>query len=98
MAIVHASPGPRSLPERILYGVLLLAVLALGFFFLVAALIAGAIVAGGILLRLWWIRRGRARAEKAEFITTEYSVIEREPRDPAQPTVPAGRLGQPPDE
>lgn len=68
----------RSLPERILYGALLLAVLVLGFFFLVAALIAGAILAVAILLRFWWLKRKLERAADEEFITTEYTVIESE--------------------
>jgi hypothetical protein len=58
--------------------VLLLAVLVLGFFFLVAALITGAVLAGVILLRLWWLKRKLARAAQDEFITTEYRVVERE--------------------
>ncbi len=66
----------RSLPERIFYGVLLLAVLVLGFFFLVAALIAGAILAGVVLLRFWWLKRRLQRAADKEFITTEYTVVE----------------------
>lgn len=78
----------RSLPERILYGALLLAVLVLGFFFIVAALIAGAILAGAILLRFWWLKRKLKQAAEAEIITTEYTVVERErpepPRLPSQ--------------
>lgn len=69
----------RSLPERLVYGALLLAVLVLGFFFLVAALIAGAILAGVLLLRFWWVRRSLRQAAQDEFITTEYTVVEREP-------------------
>jgi hypothetical protein len=68
----------RSLPERILYGALLLAVLVLGFFFLVAALVAGAILAGVVLLRFWWLKRKLKRAANEEFITTEYRVVEPE--------------------
>jgi len=75
----------RSLPERIVYVVLLLATLVLGFFFLVAALIAAAILAGTILLRLWWIKRKLAQAAEDEFITTEYTVVERETLDKLPP-------------
>jgi predicted lipid-binding transport protein (Tim44 family) len=67
--------------ESILYGTLLIAVLVLGFFFLVAALIAGAVLAGIILLRLWWLKRKLASASQDEFITTEYRVVEREQLD-----------------
>ena len=72
------NPRGQGLLERIAYGVLLLAVLALGFFFLVAALIAGAILAGVILLRFWWLKRKLAKTARDEFITTEYTVVERE--------------------
>ena len=78
MAAIHVDLRSRSLPERILYGALFAAVLVLGFFFLVAALIAGAILAGVILLRFWWLKRKLAKAAQAEFITTEYTVVERE--------------------
>ena len=81
MATIHLDPAGRSLPERIVFGTLLLAVLVLGFFFLVAALIAGAILAGVILLRLWWLKRKIERAAREEFITTDYTVVEREQPD-----------------
>jgi predicted lipid-binding transport protein (Tim44 family) len=67
--------------ESILYGTLLIAVLVLGFFFLVAALIAGAVLASVILLRLWWLKRKLDRAARDEFITTEYRVVERDQLD-----------------
>lgn len=68
----------RSLLERLLYGIAALAVLALGFFFLAAALVAGALLAGAVLLRYWWLSRRLRKAADAEFITTDYTVIERE--------------------
>jgi hypothetical protein len=74
----RTNPREHGVLERIVYGILLLAVLALGFFFLVAALIAGAILAGAILLRFWWLKRKLAKAARDEFITTEYTVVERE--------------------
>lgn len=74
------------LVERIVYALLLLAVLVLGFFFLVAALVAGAILAAIVLARLWWLKRRLKQAADAEYITTEYTVIEREP--PAAPRLP----------
>ena len=90
MAIIQLDPRGRGPLESILYGALLIAVLVLGFFFLVAALIAGAILAGVILLRFWWLKRKLARAAQDEFITTEYRVVDREqldapPADAAQP-------------
>ena len=87
MAAVHIDLRSRSLPERIIYGTLLLAVLVLGFFFLIAALIVGAILAVVILARFWWLRRKLAKATAAEFITTEYTVVERE--QPATPRLPS---------
>ena len=81
MATIQLDPRGRGPLENILYGVLLIAVLVLGFFFLVAALIAGAILAGVILLRFWWLKRKLARAAQDEFITTEYRVVEREQLD-----------------
>jgi hypothetical protein len=86
----------RSLPERIVYGALVLAVLVLGFFFLVAALIAGAILAGVILLRFWWFKRKLAQAAEKEFITTEYTVVERERLDHAPASVDERRSDQDP--
>lgn len=86
MAAIHIDLRRRSLPERIIYGILLLAVLVLGFFFLLAALIAGAILATVILARYWWLKRKLAKAADAEFITTEYTVVERE--QPAAPRLP----------
>jgi predicted PurR-regulated permease PerM len=86
VAAVHIDLRERSLLERIVYGILLLAVLVFAFFFLVAALIAGAILAGVVLLRLWWLKRRLKKAADAEFITTDYTVVEREP--PPAPRLP----------
>jgi hypothetical protein len=84
MAIVYLPPQSRSLPERIAYGLLAVAILVLGFFFLAAAVVAGVILAGVVLVRFWWIRRKLRRAADHAFITTEYEVVER------------GRNGNPP--
>jgi MFS superfamily sulfate permease-like transporter len=78
MAIVYLPPRARSLPERIAYGVLATAVLVLGFFFLAAAVGAGVVLAGIVLVRYWWLRRRLKQAADREFITTEYSVVERD--------------------
>lgn len=80
-------PSPASaLIGRILFGSAALVVMVLGFFFLAAALAAGAIVAAVVLVRFWWLKRRLARAAEREFITTEYSVVERErPPDPRLP-------------
>jgi len=86
VAVVHIDLRERSLLERIVLAVLLLAVLVLGFFFLVAALIAGAVLAGVLLLRFWWLKRRLKQAAEAEFITTDYTVVERE--QPAAPRLP----------
>jgi len=64
--------------KRILYGVLALALVALGFFFLAAALVAGALFATVLLGRLWWIRRKMMKAAAKQIITAEYTVVERE--------------------
>jgi hypothetical protein len=78
MAIVYLPPQRRSLPERIAYGFLAVAILVLGFFFLAAALVAGAILAGVVLVRFWWVRRKLKIAADQSFITTEYEVVERD--------------------
>jgi hypothetical protein len=75
----------RGLLERALYGILALAVLVLGFFFLAAALVLAALFAGAVLLRLWWLKRRIRREADAEFITTDYTVIERESSAPRLP-------------
>ena len=89
MPTVHVDLRSRSLLERIIYGLLLLVVLVFAFFFLVAALIAGAVLAGVVLLRYWWLKRRLKKAADAEFITADYTVVEREsqpaPRLPPQP-------------
>ncbi len=79
MATVYIRGRERSLLERIAYAILALALVVLGFFFLAAAVVAGAILAGIVLLRLWWLKRQLKKAADSEFVTTEYTVIEREP-------------------
>ncbi|HXV12419.1 MAG TPA: hypothetical protein VD839_16590 [Burkholderiales bacterium] len=79
MPTVYLDTRQRSLPERIIYAILALALVVLGFFFLAAAVVAGAILAGVVLLRLWWLKRKLKKAADEEFVTTEYTVIEREP-------------------
>jgi hypothetical protein len=76
MAIVYLPPQRRSLPERIAYGMLAVAILVLGFFFLAAAVAAGAILAGVVLVRYWWVRRRLRKTAEREFITTEYTIVE----------------------
>jgi len=78
MPTVYSNVRERSLLERILYAFLALALVVLGFFFLAAAIVAGAILAGVVLLRLWWLKRQLKKAADSEFVTTEYTVIERE--------------------
>lgn len=78
--------GERGLLERILYGIGVLSVLVLGFFFLAAALVVAALLASAILLRFWWLKRQLRKAADAEFITADYTVIEREP--PPAPRLP----------
>jgi len=82
MALVYLPPRSRSLPERILYGVLALAVLVLGFFFLAAAVVAGAILAAVVLVRYWWLRRKLRQAADQAYITTDYEVVDRERNEP----------------
>jgi hypothetical protein len=89
MPRVYFNVRERSLFERIVYAILALALLVLGFFFLAAAVVAGAILAGVVLLRLWWLKRKLKKAADREFVTTEYTVIEREalsesPVDPGE--------------
>ena len=86
MAVVDVNLRRGSLAERIVFGILALALLVLGFFFLAAALVAGAVLAALFLIRLWWLRRRIKQEEEASYLTTEYEVIERErPQDPRLP-------------
>lgn len=78
--------GERGLLERILYGIGALSVLVLGFFFLAATLVVGALLASAILLRFWWLKRQLRKAADAEFISADYTVIERE--QPPAPRLP----------
>jgi hypothetical protein len=74
--------------RKILLAFVMLALVVLGFFFLAAALAAGAILAAGILARIWWVGRKLARGRDAQYLTAEYTVVERE--DPRDPRLPPG--------
>jgi len=78
MAVVDVNLRRSSLAERILFGILALALLVLGIFFIVAALVAGSILAAVALLRLWWLRRRVRKAQEERYLSTEYTVVERE--------------------
>ena len=73
---------------RILLGIAALAAFVLLFFFLAAALTLGAIVLAVVLVRLWWLKRRLERSQRYSTITTEYTVIEREPA--GEPRLPDG--------
>ena len=79
MATVYLNVRERSLAERIVIAILALALIVLGFFFLAAAVVAGVILAGVVLVRLWWLKRQLKKAADQEFVTTEYTVVERDP-------------------
>src|SRR5688572_17004573 len=65
-----------SWPGRMLYGLVAITVLVIGFFFLTIALVAGALVALVILARLWWISRRPRPAQELADIEGEFAVIE----------------------
>src|SRR5574341_1498637 len=82
----RALPSAAAIVERIVVGVVALALVLLGFFFLAAALVAGAVLAAVFLARIWWLRRRIKREEESGYLTTEYEVVDREPpRDPRPP-------------
>ena len=68
----------RNLLERIVLGVAAVIILVTAFFFLAAAILVGAVLAAVLIARIWWVRRKIAKAAEAEFISTEYRVVERE--------------------
>jgi hypothetical protein len=74
----RALPTVAAIAERIVLAAAALALVVLGFFFLAAALVAGAVLAGVILTRLWWLQRRIRKAEEARYLTTEYTVVDRE--------------------
>jgi len=74
----QALPAVAAIAERIVLAAAALALVVLGFFFLAAALVAGAVLAGVILIRLWWLQRRIRKAEEAQYLTTEYTVVDRE--------------------
>lgn len=76
----------KALAERLVVGLVALALFVLGFFFLAAALVAGGILAAIVVLRLWWLQRRMRKVEEASYLTTEFQVVERESqRDPRLP-------------
>jgi hypothetical protein len=76
----------RSWPERILLGIMAVAIVVLGFFFLTVALVAGAIVAAVVLARIWWLARKVRAAQRDEAIDGEYVVVERAVLEQRQPS------------
>ncbi len=82
----RALPSAAAIVERLVIGVLALALIVFAFFFLAAALVAGAVLAALFLIRVWWLRRKIRRAEETSYLTTEYEVVDRErPQDPHLP-------------
>ena len=65
-----------SWPARVLYGLVLAALLVIGFFFLTVALVAGALVALVVLARLWWLTRKASRTRTDDSIEGEFAVVE----------------------
>ena len=65
--------------ERILWFVTALIVLGVAFFFLAVAAAVGAVLAVVLLARIWWLSRKARKTAEASVITTEYTVVEREP-------------------
>ena len=79
-------PALTAVAGRIVVGAAAAALVVLGFFFLAAALIAGGMLAGVILIRLWWLQRRIKKAEEDRYLTTEYTVVDREhAQDPRLP-------------
>ena len=79
-------PSAAAIVDRIVVGVLALALIVFAFFFLAAALVAGAVLATLFLIRVWWMRRKLRREGEASYLTTEYEVVDRErPQDPRLP-------------
>ncbi len=85
----EALPAVAAIAERIVLAAAVLALVVLGIFFLAAALMAGAVLAGVILIRLWWLQRRIRKAEEARYLTTEYTVVDRE-RTPDSRLPPGG--------
>lgn len=74
----EALPAVAAIAGRIVLGAAALTLVVLGFFFLAAALIGGGMLAGVILIRLRWLQRRIRKAEEARYLTTEYTVVDRE--------------------
>src|SRR5262245_20124294 len=81
---------------RVLLGIAALAVCVRLVFFRAAALVLGTAVVTGLLVRHWWITRNIRRAEQADTITTEYTVIDRERAEEPRLPEPA-RTGNEPE-
>ena len=69
-------PEKHSWPAKVLYALLAIVLLAVGFFFVTVALVAGAIVALIILARLWWASRKLRRAQERTELEGEFTVVE----------------------
>jgi Flp pilus assembly protein TadB len=70
-----------SWPQRILYALVGLVILVLGFFFLTVALVAGALIALVVIARWWWLTRKLRNAQQQDIFEGEYEVIERQQSD-----------------
>jgi hypothetical protein len=82
----QALPAVAAIAGRIVLAAAALALVVLGFFFLAAALVAGAVLAGVILIRIGWLQRRIKKAEEDQYLTTEYTVVDRErQQDPRLP-------------
>jgi predicted lipid-binding transport protein (Tim44 family) len=73
---ISVTPRSGSLIGRILFTLVALVILVLGFFFFAVALVAGALLAAVIGARLWWNMRKLRQQASADVVEGEYRVVE----------------------
>ena len=73
--------SPLNWLERVLFALLGISILVLGFFFLAVALVAGAFIASALIVRWWWLARKLQRARAQETLEGEYVIVERSGSD-----------------
>ncbi len=86
---ISFAPRSTSLLGRIVFTLVALVIVVLGFFFFAVALVAGAILAAILGARLWWHMRKLKKQANKDVVEGEYTVVEHVEIRPTLPSSPA---------